>query len=127
MNLSKIHHIAIIVSDYEAAKDFYVNKLGFSVIRENYRSERKDWKLDLRVNEHTELEIFAEKNPPMRVNRPEACGLRHLAFCVESVEQTVKELGKLGIECESIRVDDYTGKKMTFFHDPDGLPLELHE
>ena len=108
MNLSKIHHIAIIVSDYEAAREFYVNKLGFAVIRENYRPERKDWKLDLRVNEHTELEIFAEENPPKRVNHPEACGLRHLAFCVESV-------------------DDYTGKKMTFFHDPDGLPLELHE
>ena len=92
MNLSRIHHIAIIVSDYEAAKDFYVNKLGFSVIRENYRSERNDWKLDLRVNEHTELEIFAEENPPKRVNRPEACGLRHLAFCVDSVEQTVNEL-----------------------------------
>ena len=120
MTLSKIHHIAIIVSDYEAAKDFYVNKLGFSVIRENYRSERKDWKLDLRVNEYTELEIFAEENPPKRVNRPEACGLRHLAFCVDSVAE-------VGIECEPIRVDDYTGKKMTFFHDPDGLPLELHE
>ena len=99
----------------------------FYVIRENYRPERKDWKLDLRVNEHTELEIFAEENPPKRVNRPEACGLRHLAFCVESVEQTVKELAEIGIECEPIRVDDYTGKKMTFFHDPDGLPLELHE
>ena len=127
MNLSKIHHIAIIVSNYEAAKDFYVNKLGFSVIRENYRPERKDWKLDLRVNELTELEIFAEENPPKRVNRPEACGLRHLAFCVDNVEQTVKELTEVGIECEPIRVDDYTGKKMTFFHDPDGLPLELHE
>ncbi len=127
MNLSKIHHIAIIVSDYKAAKDFYVNKLGFSVIRENYRPERKDWKLDLRVNEHTELEIFAEEDPPKRVNRPEACGLRHLAFCVESVEQTVRELAEVGIECEPIRVDVYTGKKMTFFHDPDGLPLELHE
>ena len=114
-------------TDYEAAKDFYVNKLGFSVIRENYRPERKDWKLDLRVNEHTELEIFAEENPPKRVNRPEACGLRHLAFCVESVEQTVNELAEVGIECEPIRVDDYTDKKMTFFHDPDGLPLELHE
>ena len=115
MNLSKIHHIAIIVSDYEAAKDFYVNKLGFSVIRENYRSERKDWKLDLRVNEYTELEIFAEEKPSKRVNRPETCGLRHLAFCVESVEQTVKELAELGIECEQVRVDDYTGKKMTFW------------
>ena len=103
MNLSKIHHIAIIVSDYEAAKDFYVNKLGFAVIRENYRPERKDWKLDLRVNEHTELEIFAEENPPKRVNRPEACGLRHLAFCVDSVEQTVNELAEVGIECEPIR------------------------
>lgn len=108
MNLSKIHHIAIIVSDYEAAKDFYVNKLGFSVIRENYRPERKDWKMDLRVNEHTELEIFAEEKPPKRVNRPEACGLRHLAFCVESVEQTVKELAEVGTSCEPIRVDDYT-------------------
>ncbi len=117
MNVSKIHHIAIIVSDYEAAKDFCVNKLRFSVIRENYRPERKDWKLDLRVNEHTELEIFAEENPPKRVNRPEACGLRHLAFYVDSVEQTVRELAEVGIECEPIRVDDYTGKKMTFFHD----------
>ena len=104
-----------------------MNKLGFSVIRENYRLERKDWKLDLRVNEHTELEIFVEENPPKRVNRPEACGLRHLAFCVKSVEQTVRKLAEVGIECEPIRVDDYTGKKMTFFHDPDGLPLELYE
>ena len=127
MTLSKIHHIAIIVSNYETAKDFYVNKLNFPIIRENYRPERNDWKLDLRVNEYTELEIFAEPDPPKRVNRPEACGLRHLAFCVESVEQTVKELAEVGIESEPIRVDAYTGKKMTFFQDPDGLPLELHE
>lgn len=127
MNLSKIHHIAIIVSNYESAKDFYVNKLGFSIIRENYRQERKDWKMDLRVNEHIELEIFVEENPPKRVNHPEASGLRHLAFCVESVEQTLEELEKLGIECEPVRLDDYTGKKMTFFHNPDGLPLEIHE
>ena len=127
MILSKIHHIAIIVSNYETAKDFYVNKLNFPIIRENYRPERNDWKLDLRVNEYTELEIFAEPDPPKRVNRPEACGLRHLAFCVESVEQTVKELAEVGIDCEPIRVDAYTGKKMTFFQDPNGLPLELHE
>ena len=127
MNLSKVHHIAIIVSDYQTSRGFYVNKLGFAVVRENYRAERKDWKLDLRVNENTELEIFAEQDPPKRVNRPEACVLRHLAFCVESVEETVKELTEVGIECEPIRVDSYTGKKMTFFHDPDGLPLELHE
>ena len=127
MKISAIHHIAIIVSDYEAAKDFYVTKLGFPVIRENYRPERKDWKLDLQLSDTVELEIFAEENPPRRVSRPEACGLRHLAFHVDDVEATIKELEKMGIECEPIRTDVYTGKKMTFFSDPDGLPLELHE
>ena len=127
MKLNSVHHIAIIVSDIEKAREFYVEKLGFAVVRENYRKERDDWKLDLRVDEHTELEIFAEKNPPKRVNRPEACGLRHLAFRVESVEETVKELAEMGVECEPIRTDSFTGEKMTFFLDPDGLPLELHE
>lgn len=127
MTLSTIHHIAIIVSDYASAKEFYVNKLGFAVIRENFRPERGDWKLDLRLDDCTELEIFVEPDPPRRVNRPEACGLRHLAFHVISVEETVRELAALGIECEPIREDAYTGKKMTFFFDPDGLPLELHE
>lgn len=130
MKLSAIHHVAIIVSDYEKAKDFYVNKLGFEIIRENYRSERNDWKLDLRVGsgpEAVELEIFAEPNPPKRVNRPEACGLRHLSFRVDDVEAIVEELKEMGIESEPIRIDEYTYKKMTFFFDPDGLPLELHE
>ena len=127
MHLSSIHHIAIIVSDYAAAKDFYVNKLGIQVIRENYRPERRDWKLDLRLSDTVELEIFAEENPPKRVNRPEACGLRHLAFHVDDVEAVVGELAELGISCEPVRTDAYTGKKMTFFFDPDGLPLELHE
>ena len=127
MKLNSVHHIAIIVSDIEKAREFYIKKLGFEAIRENYRKERDDWKLDLRVDEHTELEIFAEKNPPKRVNRPEACGLRHLAFRVEIVEETVKELDEIGIECEPIRTDTYTGEKMTFFFDPDGLPLEIHE
>lgn len=127
MHLSSIHHIAIIVSDYKAAKDFYVNKLGFQVIRENYRPERRDWKLDLRISDTVELEIFVEENPPRRVNRPEACGLRHLAFHVDDVEAVVGELAEVGIPCEPIRTDTYTGKKMTFFFDPDGLPLELHE
>ena len=127
MKLNSVHHIAIIVSDIEKAREFYIKKLGFEAIRENYRKERDDWELDLRVDEHTELEIFAEKNPPKRVNRPEACGLRHLAFRVESVEETVKELDEIGIECEPIRTDTYTGEKMTFFFDPDGLPLEIHE
>ena len=127
MNLNAIHHIAIIVSDYKAARDFYVDKLGFAVVRENYRPEKKDWKLDLRINEETELEIFAPQNPPKRPSYPEACGLRHLAFHVNDIEQTVAELEILGIPCEPIRFDAFTGRKMTFFHDPDGLPLELHE
>ncbi len=127
MELSHIHHIAIIVSNYEVSKDFYVNKLGFSVIRENYRTENKDWKLDLRVDSQTELELFAPKDPPKRPSYPEACGLRHLAFHVEDIENTVKELKDRGIECEPIRIDPFTDRKMTFFSDPDGLPLELHE
>lgn len=126
MQLSVIHHIAIIVSDYACSKDFYVNKLGFSIIRENYRPERNDWKLDLKLGD-CELEIFGVPNAPVRVTNPEACGLRHLAFRVDSVEDTVKKLEKIGIECEAIRVDEFTQKKMTFFKDPDGLPLELHE
>lgn len=127
MKLNSVHHIAIIVSSIEKAREFYVEKLGFEVVCENYRQERDDWKLDLRVDEHTKIEIFVEKNPPKRVNRPEACGLRHLAFRVESVEKTVKELMQMGIECEPIRTDSFTGQKMTFFFDPDGLPLEIHE
>lgn len=127
MNLSQMHHIAIIVSDYEASKDFYVNKLGFQIVRENYRPERNDWKLDLKVNETTELEIFGVKNPPARVTRPEAAGLRHLAFFTDNIEETVAELKEKGIVTEPIRVDEFSGKKFTFFADPDGLPIELHE
>ncbi|SDB55737.1 glyoxylase I family protein [Pseudobutyrivibrio sp. YE44] len=127
MDLFAIHHIAIIVSDYEKSKDFYVDKLGFEVIRENYRPQKEDWKLDLKVNDTTELEIFAPKNPPKRPSFPEACGLRHLAFKVNEIERVVAELNELGIECEPIRTDEFTNKKMTFFFDPDGLPLELHE
>ena len=127
MELSAIHHIAIIVSDYARSRDFYVNRLGFSVVRENYRPERKDWKLDLRLNDETELEIFAPENPPKRPSWPEACGLRHLAFRTEDIQETVNALGQLGIACEPIRTDSFTGKRMTFFFDPDGLPLELHE
>ena len=127
MQLQSIHHIAIIVSDYARSRAFYVDKLGFSVVRENFRPARNDWKLDLRVNEDTELEIFGVQNPPKRVDRPEAAGLRHLAFRVEKIEDTVAELAALGIPCEPIRVDEFTKRKMTFFHDPDGLPLELHE
>ncbi|MBR5111588.1 MAG: VOC family protein [Clostridia bacterium] len=127
MNLSRIHHVAVICSSREAALDFYVKKLGFSVVRENYRAERDDWKIDLRLNADTELELFCVKDPPKRVTRPEACGLRHLAFQVDSVEQAVRDLKALGIPCEPVRTDAFTGRAMTFFFDPDGLPLEIHE
>ncbi|EGP4998015.1 VOC family protein [Enterococcus faecium] len=126
MNFTTIHHVAIIVSDYQKSRDFYVNKLGFEVIRENYRKERDDYKLDLKLGS-AELEIFGIANAPQRPNYPEACGLRHLAFKVDDIEETIAELQSLGIESEPIREDTFTGKKMTFFFDPDGLPLELHE
>ena len=120
-----IHHVAIICSDKDAAVDFYVNKLGFPVIREIYRPERDDWKIDLRLNESTEIELFIKKGQPARVTDPEAYGLRHLAFRVPSVEEKAAELKKMGIVCEPVRTDPFTGEKMTFFRDPDGLPLEI--
>lgn len=126
MNLEKIHHVAIIGSDYERSRHFYVDLLGFQVIRENYREARGDHKIDLRLAD-MELELFIIPGRPARPSYPEANGLRHLAFHVESVEQTAAELNALGIVTEPIRVDEYTGKKMTFFADPDGLPLEIHE
>ena len=126
MRFDAMHHAAIIVSDYEKAREFYVGKLGFPVVRENYREDRGDWKLDLQFGD-SELEIFAIPGAPPRPSYPEARGLRHLAFRVSDVEQAVKQLEEKGIECEPIRWDPYTQRKMTFFHDPDGLPLELHE
>lgn len=126
MNLNKIHHVAIITANYEASKTFYVEKLGFEIIRENYRKQRDDYKLDLKLGD-CELEIFGIKTAPKRPSYPEACGLRHLAFAVDNIENVVAELKEKGIECEPIRLDEFTNKKMTFFFDPDGLPLELHE
>lgn len=126
MNLNKIHHVAIITANYEASKTFYVEKLGFEIIRENYRKQRDDYKLDLKLGD-CELEIFGIKTAPKRPSYPEACGLRHLAFAVDNIENVVAELQEKGIECEPIRLDEFTNKKMTFFFDPDGLPLELHE
>lgn len=126
MHLSKVHHIAVIGSDYEKSRHFYVDLLGFQVIRENHREQRNDWKIDLQLDD-LELELFIMKGCPRRPSYPEAYGLRHLAFHVESVEETVQELTARGIACEPIRTDEYTGKKMTFFFDPDGLPLEIHE
>ena len=121
-----IHHVAIIVSDYKASREFYVDKLGFEVVRENYRADRGDWKLDLRIGQ-SELEIFGRPNSPARVTNPEACGLRHLAFRVKSVAEAAARLNALGVATEPIRQDPYTHCAMTFFKDPDGLPLEIHE
>lgn len=126
MFFNEVHHVAIIVSDYEKSRKFYVEQLELPIIRENYREDRGDYKLDLQVG-NIEVEIFGVKNPPKRVTNPEACGLRHLAFKVENIEEAVKWLNEKGIETEPIRLDPYTEKRMTFFRDPDELPLELHE
>lgn len=116
MKLNTIHHVAIIVSDYERAKEFYVGKLGFQVLRENYQARRGSYKLDLKAGDQ-ELEVFYMPGAPKRVTNPEACGLRHLCFRVESVEEAVRELAALGIEATPIRLDDYTGEKLCFFFD----------
>ena len=125
MKLNRIHHIAVICSDKDTALNFYHNKLGFRILRENYRPERDDWKIDLKLDD-SEIELFIMKDHPLRPF-PEAYGLRHLAFRVDSVDETVAELESMGIPCEPIRRDAFTGEKMTFFRDPDGLPLEIHE
>ncbi|KQR70234.1 VOC family protein [Pedobacter sp. Leaf176] len=124
---NRIHHIAIICSDYERSKDFYVNKLGLNIVSEFYRAERKSYKLDLAINELYQIELFSFENPPERPSHPEARGLRHLAFEVDAIEEEIKRLNQQGITTENIRVDELTGKRFTFFSDPDGLPLELYE
>ena len=125
MDFNKIHHVAIICSNYEISKEFYVEKLGFEIIREIYREERQSYKLDLKLGE-SQIELFSFPNSPKRPSYPEACGLRHLAFEVDDIEEAVKELKGKNIQVEEIRIDEYTEKKFTFFNDPDGLPLELY-
>ncbi len=126
MKLTKVHHVAIIGSDYQASRHFYADVLGFEVLREVYRKERDDWMLNLKL-EDLEIELFIMKAHPKRPSYPEAYGLRHLAFRVDSVDDAVRELNAKGVQTEPIRTDSYTGEKMTFFFDPDGLPLEIHE
>lgn len=123
----RIHHIAIICSDYEISKDFYVNKLNFTVLAEVFREERNSYKLDLAINGLYQIELFSFENPPARPSRPEAQGLRHLAFEVDDIEAEISRLNAVGIITEPIRIDEFTGKRFTFFADPDGLPLELYE
>lgn len=123
----KIHHVAIICSDYEVSKKFYTEVLGLNIIREVYRKERQSYKLDLAIGEHYVIELFSFPNPPERPSRPESCGLRHLAFAVENVQQKREELMQKGLDCEEIRIDEFTGKEFFFTQDPDKLPLEFYE
>lgn len=122
-----VHHIAIICADYEVSKRFYIDMLGARVIRETYRAARHSYKLDLQLPDHTQIELFSFPSPPPRPSQPESCGLRHLAFRVSDVEAAVQELTQKGVTVEPIRLDEHTGKRFTFFPDPDGLPLELYE
>ncbi|MGL4610290.1 MAG: SMU1112c/YaeR family gloxylase I-like metalloprotein [Trueperaceae bacterium] len=126
MNLNAIHHIAVICSDYKASKHFYTEILGLTILRETYRAERDSYKLDLELN-GVQLELFSFPSPPNRPSYPEARGLRHLAFAVENLDEYVKYLESHNIKSEPIRVDELTGKRFTFFADPDALPLELYE
>ena len=123
----KIHHIAIICSNYEVSKKFYTEVLGLNILREVYREERQSYKLDLAIGEHYVIELFSFPNPPARPSRPESCGLRHLAFSIDNVEEKRNELISKGLECEQIRIDEFTDKKFFFTSDPDDLPLEFYE
>ena len=127
MNLRQIHHIAIICSDYAVSKDFYVQKLGLQVVQETYREQRQSYKLDLALDGLYQIELFSFPDPPPRRSQPEACGLRHLAIAVTDLEAAIAELNRKGISTEPIRTDALTGRRFTFFQDPDGLPLELYE
>lgn len=127
LQLSSLHHIAIICSDYQKSKYFYTAILGLEVIREVYRQERQSYKLDLSLNGQYIIELFSFPAPPQRPSRPEARGLRHLAFAVADLEAAVEELQRLGVLPEPIRIDEHTGRRFTFFADPDDLPLELYE
>ena len=125
--LQNIHHIAIICSNYTISKKFYTEILGLEIIREVYREERDSYKLDLALNGNYLIELFSFPNPPKRLSRPEGAGLRHLAFQVINIEDAINELHQKGITTETIRIDEFTGKRFTFFFDPDNLPLELYE
>ena len=125
--LGDVHHVAIIASDYARSKYFYSEILGFPVIREIWREARQSWKCDLEVGSHSQIELFSFPHSPLRPSEPEAQGLRHLAFSVSDLDRVVAHLRNEKIAVEPIRVDDHTGKRFTFFRDPDGLPLELYE
>jgi len=125
--LQRIHHAAIICADYTRSRRFYTEVLGLRVVAEHLRAERQSWKLDLALPDGSQIELFSFPNPPPRPSRPEAQGLRHLAFVVQDVAQCKTALEAQGVAVEAIRVDEHTGRRFTFFADPDGLPLELYE
>lgn len=127
MQLLGIHHVAVIASDYARSRRFYVEVLGLPVLAEHYREARASWKLDLALPDGGQIELFSFPDPPLRPSRPEACGLRHLAFRVADIDMAVASLQARGIAVEPVRIDEYTGRRYTFFADPDGLPLELYE
>jgi glyoxylase I family protein len=126
LNISSIHHIAIICSDYEVSKKFYTEFLGLEILAESFREERGSYKLDLRIGD-VQIELFSFPKTPERPSRPEALGLRHLAFSTDDIDKSVGILRSENIEVEPIRMDELTGKRFTFFADPDNLPLELYE
>jgi glyoxylase I family protein len=127
LTLRAVHHVAIICSNYEASKKFYTDVLGFRVMAEHYRAERQSYKLDLALGDRYCIELFSFPDPPARVSRPEACGLRHLAFEVSNLDDATAWLKQKNIAFEPVRIDEYTGKRFTFFADPDNLPLEFYE
>lgn len=127
MTLRRIHHAAIICSDYAVSKRFYTECLGLRVVAENHRAARASFKLDLSLPDGSQIELFSFPNPPNRPSHPEACGLRHLAFEVEDVAAWKARLEANGVAVEPIRIDELTGRRFVFFADPDGLPLELYE
>lgn len=127
LGLRRIHHVAVICSDYACSKAFYTTVLGLPVVAEAYRDARDSWKLDLALPDGSQLELFSFPEPPPRPSRPEACGLRHLALEVEDVAGAAAHLLAQGVAVEPLRVDEYTGRRFTFFADPDGLPIELYE
>jgi len=127
LKLKSIHHLAIICSDYEVSKHFYTEILGLRILSEIYRNDRNSYKLDLLVNGKYQIELFSFSNPPERASRPEARGLRHFAFEVDNLIESINELNINGVMTEEIRMDEFTGKKFVFFSDPDGLPIELYE
>ncbi len=125
--LTAVHHIAIICSDYQKSKHFYTRILGLEIVREVYRESRQSYKLDLAIGNHYIIELFSFPHPPPRPSTPEALGLRHLAFSVENLDAAIQQLNNAGVETEPVRIDEHTGKRFTFFTDPDLLPLELYE